>query len=186
MELLIQGFGIIGIISGVGAYQSNHHKRILTLRITNELCFAIQYVLLGSIAACIVNLVVCVRNVAFRSYIQKGKCTKGLIILFTLLFILITAMNWPGPSGFIIIATKALSTIAFGSHDPKQLRLLNLGSCFLWLAFNLVISSYAGAFCEILSAISILGAIIRFDLLPTFHFKQRFLHRGTVNATRKV
>ncbi|MCI8540746.1 MAG: YgjV family protein, partial [Erysipelotrichaceae bacterium] len=102
MELLIQGFGIIGIISGVGAYQSNHHKRILTLRIINELCFAIQYVLLGSIAACIVNLVVCVRNVAFRSYIQKGKCTKGLIILFTLLFILITAMNWPGPSGFII------------------------------------------------------------------------------------
>lgn len=170
MNLFIQGIGIIGIIMGVLAYQCNEHKKILCYRIMNELCFAVQYALLGAYAGCFINLVVCIRNLLFQKAVEQNKNTSLLILFFCVIFVLTTYLTWPGPSGFIIIATKVISTLAFGNKNPKQLRILNLLSGVLWLLYNITIRSYTGVFCELLSIFSIVIAVIRFDRV-SFHQK---------------
>lgn len=171
MEIFIQGIGIIGVVTGILAYQSNEHKKILLYRIYNELCFALQYALLQAYAGCLVNLLVCVRNQMFRSYVQKGKNTMSLVLIFCALFILSTIMTWPGPSGLMIILTKLFSTTAFGCKNPTHLRILNLLSGITWLIYNMSVHSYAGICCELLSIVSIGIALARFDLFPKLNTK---------------
>ena len=78
-SVFVQGIGIVGIIASILSFQCAGHKRLLLLRTVNELCFGIQYGLLGAFTGMAMNLIGCIRNLVFM---QKD------------LFVLCAAQRW--------------------------------------------------------------------------------------------
>ena len=164
MAVLIQAFGIIGIIFNIFTFQCKKHKPLLLLKTGNELFFAFQYLLLGAYTGMAMNLVGCVRNVIFTGMVERGKKTGVMQVVFSVLFLIFSALTWVGFHSLLSGSAKVLSTIAYGNKNTAFVRCIILFTSCCWLCYNYVIRSYAGCICELSTMISIIIAIIRIDL----------------------
>ncbi len=163
-EFFVTLFGIVGILSAVLSFQSNRHKTTLFLRTSNELAFAVQYLLLGAYTGMAMNLVGCVRNLVFAYQGQRGSSMRLSRLVFCGVFFAMGVATWQGPVSILIIAAKIISTFAYGTTDMRLLRFLVLLTSTSWLIYNLAVGSWAGVVCEALTLFSIAVGIIRYDV----------------------
>ncbi|WP_370777713.1 YgjV family protein [Holdemania massiliensis] len=163
MEVFIQLTGILGIVMNIISFQCQTHKKILFYRTLNEFLFAIQYFFLGIYSGVLANLCVCLRNLIFSRCVQKNKSTQIPIVVFCCLFLILGLSTWDGFSSIMIIFVKFLSTLAYGNKNPRILRMITLAASTGWLTFNIIVQSYAGIVCEVISLSAILIGILRLD-----------------------
>lgn len=170
-DIILHGVGILGILAAILAFQCRKHNRILAFRTANELLFAVQYFLLGmagqaaAYTGMAMNLVGCVRNTVFTEQVKRGKSTKVSAAIFSVLFLVFTAVTWGGPKSILIGFAKVVSTLAYGNPNPRVVRLLILLTSSCWLVYNIAVGAWEGAICEALTLGSIVIGIIRYDLL---------------------
>ena len=112
------------------------------------------------------NLLGSVRNIIFTKQVDRGRSTKGTMVLFSGLFFVFGLLTWQGSKSILIIIAKIVSTVAYGNKNPAVVRLLALLTSTAWLIYNASIYSYAGVFSEAFTILSILIGIIRLDLPP--------------------
>ncbi len=166
MAILIQVLGILGIMASIWSFQCNTHKKIMIFRTINESLFAVQYVLLGAYTGAVMCVVGCVRNLIFADRVAKEKSTLIPRIVFCVIFGAAGVFSWDGLLSLLIIFAKVLSTAAYGSKRANRIRMLSFTTSTCWLVYNLFISSYTGAICEVLTLCSIISGIVRLDIYP--------------------
>ena len=91
---------------------------------------------------------------------------------FSIIFISLGILTWDGIIGILAIMGTVIQTIAFGNKKPSNIRLINLPTCFMWMAYNLHYSSVGGLCSDIFSLISIIIGIIRLDI-PEYKRKKK-------------
>jgi len=165
-NIWIQLLGMLGFAASLIAFQCKKHKPIVVLRTVNELVFALQYFLLGAYTGTAMNLLGSVRNLIFTKQVDRGRSTRGTMVLFSALFFVFGLLTWQGPKSLLIIAAKVLSTVAYGNKNPAMIRLLVLITSSAWLIYNASIYSYAGVISEAFTIGSILIGMVRLDILP--------------------
>ncbi len=163
-NMLIQAIGYIGLIFAIIAFQCKIHKKVMIYRTLNEMFFAVQYFLLGSYTGVIMNLVGSVRNLTFAKYVETGKSTKALQVLFCIAFVVLGISTSKGLVSIMVILAKIITTIAYSMKNTTYVRLLTLPTNICWLVYNIVYSSSAGILCELFTISSIVTAIIRLDI----------------------
>lgn len=94
MQVCIQVIGALGVLAAVLAFQCKRHDRVMVLRTTNELLFALQYALLGEWTGVAMNLIGCVRNMVFRSMVLRGRNTRWARVLFSAMFAAFALLTW--------------------------------------------------------------------------------------------
>ncbi len=164
MQILIRALGCMGIIVAFLSFQCRTHKGIMWYKSGNELLFSLQYFLLGAYTGAGLNLVGIARNLIFAHQIAKKRPVKPFVILFCGIILVYGLVSWQGILSLFIIASKLVSTAAYSMRNPCHLRLLSLPTSTCWLVYNLVVGSYEGAICEAFTLLSILIALVRFDL----------------------
>ncbi len=164
MQVCIQVIGALGVLAAVLAFQCKRHDRVMVLRTTNELLFALQYALLGAWTGVAMNLIGCVRNMVFRSMVLRGRNTRWARVLFSAMFAAFALLTWAGFKSFLTGFAKVVSTVAFGSSNLFLLRLLTLLTSSCWLIYNFSVGSYTGVACEVLTLSSVLIGILRIDI----------------------
>lgn len=163
--ILVQGIGFLGIACSVLAFQYKQYRRLVGLRAATELFFGIQYILLGAYSGAAVDFLGCFRNWVFLDCNKKGKSLRPWRIFFSAIFLGVSLLTWAGPISLLSAVAKVASTIAYGSSNPRLIRLIVLCSSTCWLIYNSLVFSLAGVLGEIITLASVLIGILRFDIL---------------------
>ena len=155
MAAAAQIIGFIGLALSIVAFQFKKHQNIVLLKLSSELVFSIQYILLGAWTGAVLDFISVIRNFLFYKFVKKDISTTPVIIAFGL-FVVIT--------GFVTFdGFMSLTTISYGMKKEKWLRLITLPSCILWIIYNLFVGSYAGALTDLMTLVSLLVAMYKFD-----------------------
>lgn len=163
MVFVIQLIGFIGLALGVLAFQFKEHKHIVTCKMTSEIVFSLQYLLLGAWTAALLDFASATRNLLFCVLAKKGHSTTPLIYIFGAFVVVVGILTFDSPISLMLIAAKLLTTISYGMKNERLLRYIALPSCIFWCIYNLYIGSLGGAIGDCLTLISLISAICKFD-----------------------
>ena len=163
--ILVQGIGFLGMACTVLAFQCKGYRKLVGLRGATELLFGLQYLLLGAYSGAAADFVGCLRNGIFLDCDRKGKSLRGWRLVFCVVFVSMSLLTWAGPKSLLSAVAKVASTIAYGSSNPRVIRLITLCSSSCWLVYNALVFSLAGIVCEVITLAAVLIGILRFDIL---------------------
>ena len=162
--VVVQLIGFIGLAIGVLAFQFKQHRQIVLCKMTSELVFSLQYLLLGAWTAALLDFTSAARNLLFCTLVKRGRSTKPLIYVFGAFVVVVGILTFDGPISLMLIAAKLLTTISYGMKNERLLRYITLPSCALWSVYNLYIGSLGGAIGDSLTLISLVTAMYKFDI----------------------
>lgn len=162
-EIAIRVLGIIGLILCVIPFQFKKHKSIVLCKMASELSFALQYFLMGAYTGAWLDLISGGRNFLFYKFVQKGKSTAPIIIVFSVFIIVLGVMSWDGIISLLPILAKVITTVSYGMKKERVLRYVTLPSCILWIIYNIIVGGWEAMIGDILALCSILIAIYKFD-----------------------
>ena len=157
-------FGALGLILSIIAFQFKKHKQIVLLKMSSELSFSLQYILLGAWTGAALDFISVIRNFLFYRFVKKGRSTTPVILTFGAFVIATGFFTYDGIISLLPIGSKILTTVSYGMKNEKWLRLITLPSCILWIIYNLFVGSWAAALTDAITLVSILTAIYKFDI----------------------
>ena len=122
--ILVQTLGIVALILFIISYQVRSNAALFLLQAVGNVCFGIQFLLLGSIAGGISGFVIVVRNCMLLKINEwEWVRWKGWIVVITTINLVFTILTWSSIYGvFSFIATTA-STVGFWSNNARTIRM---------------------------------------------------------------
>lgn len=163
MALAAQIIGFLGLALSIVAFQFKKHQNIVLLKLSSELTFSIQYMLLGAWTGAVLDLISVIRNFLFYKFVKKNISTTPVIVIFGIFVVITGFVTYDGVMSLLPIGSKLLTTVSYGMKNEKWLRLITLPSCILWIIYNLSVGSYAGAATDGITLVSLLIAMYKFD-----------------------
>lgn len=164
MDFLIQLIGFVGLATSILAFQFKKHRGIVLCKMSSELIFALQYILLGAWTAAVLDGISVIRNTLYTNFVKRGRSTLPVIIGFCAFVVVTGIVTFDGWLSLLPIAAKLLTTISYGMKNEKLLRFITLPSCIMWSIYNLQVGSLGGALGDTLTLISLLIGIYKFDI----------------------
>jgi hypothetical protein len=146
------------------AFQQNEKKKILWVQASAGLVFSIHFFLLGAFTGMGMNMVEIPRNLVLaREHNKKWQIIW--VSVFIALFAAFGIFTWESPMSLFPVFAVSLSTVAFSLKKPRSIRFCQVPVSVLWLVYNVVSFSIAGILTESFCLLSVLIAILRFDIL---------------------
>ena len=177
MDILVQLIGGLGILASLISFQCKKHNSILAFRTLNEAIFAAQYLMLGAYTGFLLNALCVFRAIVYSRKNLNPKAVKIWFYVFTVLYFVSYALTFTvfnveitlfnAIIEFVPIIGMCFVTVSFGMTSAGKIRAFSTINSCSWLAYNVVHSSIGGIVCEVLSLISIVIGIIRYDLKKT-------------------
>lgn len=167
-EIIAQVIGFVGTGILFLSYQMPKKKQIVFCQILSISIFTAHYLLLGVWTGAMMNAIALVKTVLyyFDDRVWFGKTQR---ILFTILFsaVILAAgiWTWQDWTSVLPLLAMLINTLAYNIRKEKWFRLCMFPTSPLWLVYNLLNHSIPGLIGEILTTISIISAIIRYDIL---------------------
>ena len=159
------GFGAVG--AAILAWQERRHCNIMYLQALSCIIWAVQFVLLGSITAVLLNVLGAMRNLVY-SQKMRFKCLSSptIPIIFAVLFLGagIFSFTLEGWKALLPTFSMIVASVSFYVSDEKIVRRLSFLISPPWLIYNIIFFSLAGIFNEVLCMASIAIAIYRYDI----------------------
>jgi len=174
IEIVAQGFGILGMIANFLSFQQKKQKGAIAFQFFAALLFAVNFFMLGAYIGALLNIVGVLRALVFVNR-EKLKAEHPVwLIAFILAFsstypLVFTVFGKEANAQNLIIellpvVAMILSTISFRLTKARDIRRFGLFSSPMWLIYNIFCFSIGAIISEILNLISIIIGIIRFDI----------------------
>ncbi len=163
-DFFVQFIGFTGMVVSLCVFQCKKYHSLMFTRIASEIIFAFQYFLLGSYTGMSTNLVSIVTNLIYTDRVKKRKPTLGCQIIFSVIFTIVGIVTWHGWVSILVIISKLLSTISYGTQSPKLIRYASSINYPLWLVYDIFAGSVGGIITDIIGFCSLLVGIYRFDI----------------------
>ena len=164
-RLVAQIIGFMGTFIMIIGMQQKTYDRIVLSKILNSFFSSIHYFFLGGYTGMLINFASCFANGVYWYRNKRNKGNLVFQIIFCALFVGLGLMSWHGWISIFVIIAKVLSSVALGINNPRTIRILNLISNPSWLVYNIFMGSYPGMVGDSLITLSVLIAIIRYDIL---------------------
>jgi len=166
--LIAQIIGFFGLLMNIASYQANTNKRIVTIQIFGTLFWGIHFLLLGpsspgAYTGAALNAAGLLRNCVFAMRPKKWAAHPAWVYIFCAGYVFCGVFTWGGPVSLLPMAGMLFGTVSLYLLSPKLTRRLAMGCSCTWLIYNILTRSVAGTICEILTLISIVAAMIKFD-----------------------
>ena len=174
MEIVAQGFGIVGMIFNLLVFQQKTHKGVTLCQFFAAVAFAANYLMLGAFVGGILNVVGGVRAAVFFFKEKTHANSVVWLIIFILafassypltFFVFDTAVTIPNLIIEILpVVAMIIITVSLRLGSAKAVRFMGLFSSPMWLTYNIFSGSIGAIASEILNLISMIVGIIRFDI----------------------
>ncbi len=165
MKLVALILGLLATAFYLLCYQQKKRSRILLLNIISRLLYITQYFLLGAFEGVALEisgaLAVMLAERKNLPFIKRHM--KFFIIAIDVVIIvagLAVFKNW---YSLLPIAGVLCHTSAMWLDDEKWIRRVSLSGNPFWFVYNFICGAYGSCVGEVLSAISIITAMIRYD-----------------------
>ena len=172
--VFIQAVGIAAMAIHDLSFQRPTQKGILRMQLVSSLLFAFHFGVIGAITGSILNGIGACRAVVYGNRDKKWARSRWWLPLFIALYLTAYVLTFtvfgkeatPGNLvlEFLPVMGMTVSNISFLLDNERKLRILALINSPLWLVYNGINLSIGGTVTEIISLVSIIIAIIRFDI----------------------
>ena len=171
--IILNGFGVLAICCKVTEYQVKKRATMLVIATIANFLWVMYFVFYGDWASALTCFVSSVRLLIF---LQKGKHKWADSIFWLVFFLLFQAVvsvfTYSGWKDIFALVAGFVGIVAYYVMNQKAYRVLSLIFMSLWV-INGVFKVYPIALIsDTLSVISVLSAIIRFDIVKNKQTKK--------------
>ena len=179
LEIIAFIVGIVAVAFFLLSYLQKDRRRIIALNVTSRILYILQYILLGAFVGAVLDVAGAVSSLLAglteKPFIKKHKklfvITLDTLIVLLGLFTIVLNTSAKGVSpisidgliGLLPIAGVLLHTSAFWITDEKIIRRVSLLGSPFWFAYNLISGAFGSCIGDLLSMVSILVAMFRYD-----------------------
>ena len=167
IETIGQIIGIFGVIALFFAYQMKDRKGLLLLQMLGIALFATQYFMINALSGAVLNIVCLVRTIFF--YFAEGKIKNRTLekyvfpLFFAGLVCVFAVFSWEGWYTWLMLVCLAVNSFCTGACSPQSFRYSLLFTCTLALIYNIIVFSIGGIINDVVSIISAVVGIIRYN-----------------------
>ncbi len=162
--VVAQIFGILGIIASVLSMQFKKRKHILIVLLLLNLFSALNFVFLGSLSSayvCFFAIIEMIINYIFEK--NNKDVSKSVICIYIIINIILGMISYKTLIDILPIACALLYCGTILTKKETNIRKLMLANQSTWLVFDIVVKAYTFSISNILTIISTLIAMKRYD-----------------------
>ena len=162
--IIPQIIGILAVASFLLSYQLKNRKSIIILNTVARCLYILQYVLIGAFTGAVVDVlgaVACI--VASKKDVPFIKKHLPWVIIAVNLSILVSGLAvYEAPIDLLPIAGVLIQTGALWLSNEQTIRKISLIGSPCWFTYNLCFKAYGPAAGDLMTAASIIIAIIKY------------------------
>lgn len=155
IKVIAQLFSLIALLIGLSSFWRKKREHILMQQAVSGILMALQFLMLGSLTACLTALISCIRSMVFS---KKNKVaiinTPITLVIFTIAYIIIAIITWKGVLTVIPIAGSIYYMMASWNNDENVVRSGTLVASSLWIIYDITCMAYVACINELVSIIS--------------------------------
>ena len=162
--IIAQIFGVLGIGASVCSMQFKKRKHIFIALLLLNLFSALNFVFLGTLASayiCLFAIIEMLVNSIFEK--KKQPVPKAVVGIYIIINIALGTLSFSGLLDIIPIVCAIIFCITLLSKKEQNIRKLMLVNQILWLGFDISVGAYMFAVSNVLTIISTIIAIYRFN-----------------------
>ena len=162
--------GIFAVCLYLLGYLQKRRKSIIILNLSSRILYVIQYILLGAFEGAALDVCGSASSVLAEKK-DKGIIKKHFLIFFIGVNIAIIAIGlslYVNLFSLFPIMGVLLHKSAFWIDDEKRIRIISRLGCPFWLVYNISSGAYGSCIGDVLSMVSIIVSMMRYDIMPKF------------------
>ena len=170
----IQMIGYAGVLGFILSYLQKTRKNIIFFTFLGRVFFVTHYILLGGYSGAVQNAI---GGIASAISSQRGKkpfnsaASPVFIILLTVCGGILTFDAELGVISVLPVIAMIMQNSALWLKNQTHIRILTLIGIPFWLVYNFTKSSPPAMTSDVLSAISLISALLRYDIIPAIKRK---------------
>lgn len=158
---IAQAFGIIGMVLSIASFQLRENKKFFVAQAASGASFAINFLLLGSTTAAVLNFINIFRGWVF-GFAPKSLRTP-LAVVVGGAYILSTVLTYDGWLSLLVLAAQLVGTAVMWTDSGTVIRVAQLAFVSpAWLTHNIICGSLGAILCEIFAITSTVISLVRF------------------------
>lgn len=159
--------GIAAVIIYLLGYQQKTRKRIIILNATSRALYILQYLLLSAFEGAVLDIAGIISSILAQKKDKPiiKKHIKLFVFGVNLFIVLLGLTTYKNIYSLLPIFGVLFHTSAFWITDEKRIRQVSLIGCPFWFAYNLISGAYGSVIGDALSFVSILIAMVRYDVV---------------------
>lgn len=160
--LFTQFLALLGAVLYFLSYQCRDNRKLYTTQFFSYVVYTAHFIILGAMTGGLSYILNLARSLFLASKWEFARSNKMCAILcFMQVVVVIT--TWAGWISLLPVCANIASTIGGYTHNAQKIRIA--GMCFnspLWIIYDLMVGSWAGAIDELASIISAIISIRRY------------------------
>lgn len=179
MNLLATVVGMLAVALFVFSYQLKSRRNIILCNTISRVLYVAQYCLLGAFEGALLDGTAFF--ISLLCYDRDMPFIKKHVLLFILLsnvvIIGIGMVSYKDIFSLLPILGVIFEILALWLKKERNIRIISLLAAPFWLAYNLLYGAYGSAVGNVITIISLLVALFRYDILGKEHSKGNYLQK---------
>lgn len=161
IEIIAQAIGIVGMVLSILSFQLKENKKFFTAQALSGTCFAVNFLLLGSITGAWLNFINIFRGWVFGFSPKKARLPLAAVT--AVLYVVATVLTYGGWLSALVLIAQLVGTAVMCTDNGKIIRIAQLAFVSpAWLTHNIFSGSVGAVLCEIFAISSTVISLIRF------------------------
>ena len=162
--VIAQIFGVLGIIASVLSMQFKNRKHILITLFLLNLFSALNFLFLGNLTSSYVCFFAEIEMLVNYGFETRNKdVPKWVIGIYVIINIILGMLTYKSALDILPIVCALLYCGTILTKKEANIRKLMLGNQSVWLIFDLIVKAYTFSISNILTIVSTLIAMYRYD-----------------------
>ena len=175
MTFLANVFGILAVVLFVLSYQIKIRKGLIAANAASRVFYVTQYILLGAFEGALLDIVALLVSILCQKR-ENGWIKRHLALVIALSYAVVIGaglLTYQNVFSLLPILGVIFETLALWFKRERQIRLFSLAGAPPWFAYNLYCGAYGSVAGNVITFVSILVAILRYDILNRTSKKNR-------------
>ena len=158
---IAQAVGIVGMALSIFSFQCKENKKFFITQALSGAMFAVNFLLLGSYTAAVLNFINIFRGWVFGFAPKKLRTPLAAVV--ALMLVASTVFTYDGWLSLLILAAQIVGTAVMWTDNGKVIRIAQLAFVSpVWLTHNIICGSLGAILCEIFAITSTVISLVRF------------------------
>ena len=162
--------GICAVACFAISYLQREKRAIVLFAFISRVLYVAQYILLGAYAGAVLDVLSAITIFLVQKkdgglvqrYQKAFFIATNLAIIGAGITLSLTVDGWVG---LLSMMGVLLQTDALWLKRERDIRIVSMSGCPFWLAYNLLVTAYGSVIGDVLSFVSLLSSLIRYDVL---------------------
>ena len=159
--LIAQIIGFIAVGFSLFIYISLSRRTILVCKLTDDVLWAVHYMMIGGYTAGALNIMALFREIVFCNRGKKWASSRLWLYFFLGVTCVSSLISWEGPISLMPMVGSLCSVVSLWMKDPFKIRLLAVPAQVLWLIYNIIHGSPAAITGTVIAIVSITVGFVR-------------------------